>query len=97
VEPSDTPQHPGQPNFQIHEVPVDPSLMLDSPREPLLDEPHALPNTGNSNIKHLFPVIHCIHTSHADARRTVPPLDVRPKELDFEVAARRIDEIAKVI
>jgi len=97
VEPLDTPQHPGQPNLQIHEVPVDQTPMLDPPHEPLSDEPHVLPDLGNFNCDYLFSIIHDIHTAHVDTNCTVPTLDVRPKELDFEVAARRIDEIAKVI
>ena len=93
----DTPQHPGQQNFKTHEVPADPNPMLELPREPSSDEPHALPDSGNFNCYFLSPIFHDIHTAHADTHPTVPTLDVPPKESDFEVAARRIDEIAKVV
>ena len=54
VEPLNSPQHSGQPNFQTREVPADPSPVLDLPREPLSDEPHALPNPSNPDADRLF-------------------------------------------
>jgi len=97
VEPLDTSQHPGQPNVQTHEAPSDPGPTLDPPGESLSDEPCALPAPGNSTDDYMRSIVHGIVTAHTDTHRPVPTFDVRSKEFDFEVAARRIDEIAKVI
>ena len=96
AEPPDTPQDLDQPNPQAHEVPAEPTPVLSSPHEPSPDEPRALPNPGSLDSDHLLSVTHSRHTAPADDHRTVPISDVRSEELDFDVAARRIDEIAQV-